>query len=64
MIRTFLARVDYLAVGPRLKYDAEIAIMPSSNGAIADFDGMLGMNFLGDFSYRLDVNNQTIEWQQ
>ncbi|MGD0586837.1 MAG: retropepsin-like aspartic protease [Oryzomonas sp.] len=64
VLRTFRTRVDSLSVGPKMKYNAEVSIMPSSNGVVSDFDGLLGMNFLGDFSYRLDVNNQTIEWQQ
>lgn len=64
VLRTFITRVDSMAVGPKMKYNSEISIMPSSNGLVSDFDGLLGMNFLGDFSYRLDVNSQMIEWQQ
>jgi len=62
VVSTFRTRVDSLAVGPKLKYNAEVAIMPSGGPAMG-FDGLLGMNFLGEFRYHLDVNNQTIEWQ-
>jgi predicted aspartyl protease len=62
VVQTFRTRVDSLAVGPKLKYNAEVAIMPSDGPAMG-FDGLLGMSFLGDFRYHLDVNNQTIEWQ-
>jgi len=62
VVSTFRTRVDYLAVGPKLKYNAEVAIMPSGGPAMG-FDGLLGMNFLGEFRYHVDVNNQTIEWQ-
>lgn len=62
VIDTARTRVDYLAVGPKMKYNAEVAIMPS-DGPVTGFDGLLGMNFLGEFRYHLDVNNQTIEWQ-
>jgi hypothetical protein len=63
VVQSFRTRVDYLAVGPKLKQGAEVAIM-SINGPSAGFDGLLGMNFLGEFPYRLDLNSQVIEWQQ
>jgi clan AA aspartic protease (TIGR02281 family) len=62
VIQTQRTRVDHIAVGPKLKNFIEISIVPS-NGPISDYDGLLGMNFLGDFRYHLDINNQTIEWQ-
>jgi len=62
VVETFRTRVDSVAVGPKLKYNAEVAIMPS-NGPDMGFDGLLGMNFLGEFRYHLDLNTQTIEWQ-
>jgi len=62
-IPSYRTRVDSMAVGPKLKYNAEVAIIPS-NGPDMGFDGLLGMNFLGDFPYRLDMNTQLIEWQQ
>jgi predicted aspartyl protease len=62
VVQTSRTRVDFLAVGPKLKYNAEVAIMPS-DGPAMEFDGLLGMNFLGDYRYHLDVNSQTIEWQ-
>jgi predicted aspartyl protease len=60
---SYRARVDSMAVGPKLKYNAEVFIIPT-NGPDMGFDGLLGMNFLGDFPYRLDMNTQLIEWQQ
>jgi len=62
VVETARARVDSLAVGPKITYNPEIAIMPVS-GPVSGFDGLLGMNFLGEFRYHLDVNNQSIEWQ-
>jgi predicted aspartyl protease len=62
VVETARARVDSLAVGPKITYNPEIAIMPIS-GPVSGFDGLLGMNFLGEFRYHLDVNSQTIEWQ-
>jgi hypothetical protein len=63
VIETSRMRVDYLAVGPKRTHNAEVAILPANNGPAMGFDGLLGMNFLGEFRYRLDVNNQIIEWQ-
>jgi clan AA aspartic protease (TIGR02281 family) len=62
VIETARLRVDSLAVGPKLKHNAEVAIMPSAGPAMG-FDGLLGMNFLGDFRYHVDANSQVIEWQ-
>lgn len=63
VVQTFRTRVDHMAVGPKMKHNAEVSIMPS-NGPGMGFDGLLGMNFLGEFPYHLDMNSQTIEWQQ
>jgi len=62
VIETARLRVDSLAVGPKVKYNAEIAVIPSSDPGMG-FDGLLGMNFLSEFRYHVDVSNQVIEWQ-
>jgi predicted aspartyl protease len=63
VLNTFITTLDYLSVGPKMKSGVQISIMPSS-GPPLPFDGLLGMNFLGDFSYHLDVNNEMINWMQ
>lgn len=63
MLQTFVTSLDYLSVGPKVKNGLQVSIMPSS-GPPLPFDGLLGMNFLGDFSYHLDVNNEMINWMQ
>ncbi|NVN92793.1 MAG: aspartyl protease family protein [Desulfuromonadales bacterium] len=62
-LRTFVSTLDYLMVGPKSKSSVQISIMPTS-GPSLPFDGLLGMDFLGDFSYHLDVNSQIINWLQ
>jgi clan AA aspartic protease (TIGR02281 family) len=62
VIETSRARVDSMAVGPKLKNNAEVAIMPI-NGPVTGFDGLLGMSFLEGLRYHLDLNTQIIEWQ-
>jgi predicted aspartyl protease len=62
VVQTLRTRVDHITVGPKLKNFIEVSVVPS-NGPISDYDGLLGMNFLGDYRYNLDLNNQIIEWQ-
>jgi len=63
VVQAYRTRVDFMAVGPKTKLNAEVSILPS-NGPGMGFDGLLGMNFLGDFPYRLDMNTHVIEWQR
>lgn len=55
--------VDYMQVGPKTKHSVEVAVLPM-NGPSMGFDGLLGMNFLGDFRYHVNMGSQTIEWVQ
>jgi clan AA aspartic protease (TIGR02281 family) len=57
-----VARVDGVAVGSRLKSSIEIGILPDS-GNRASHDGLLGMDFLGDFQYQIDMANGMLRWQ-
>jgi len=63
VVQAYRTRVDFMAVGPKMKLNAEVSILPS-NGPGMGFDGLLGMNFLGDFPYRMDMNTHVIEWQR
>ena len=62
-VQSFRTNVDYMAVGPKVKHSAAVSIMPSNSSGVG-FDGLLGMNFLEDFPYRVDLNTQVIEWQR
>jgi len=55
--------IDYVQVGPKTKQSVEVAVLPM-NGPAMGFDGLLGMNFLGDFRYHINLESQTIEWVQ
>lgn len=63
LLHTFVTTLDYLAVGPKMKSGVQVSILPAS-GPPLPFDGLLGMNFLGDFNYHLDVNSGMINWLQ
>lgn len=60
-VPTRLARLDAVSVGSRTKADAKVSIM-SYSGTRTDRDGLLGMEFLGNFRYQIDMQNEVIRW--
>lgn len=61
-IEAIQTRVEYLQVGPKLQQHTEVVVLNQA-GPSMGFDGLLGMNFLGDFRYHVNLQNSTIEWQ-
>lgn len=57
-----LAKVDSVSVGFRVKSPLEICIIHYI-GSREIHDGLLGLDFLGDFQYQLDLPNGMIRWQ-
>jgi clan AA aspartic protease (TIGR02281 family) len=55
-------RMDYIAVGPHRVSGVDVAII-KENGPRASHDGLLGMNFLRNYHYRIDFEGQQIIWQ-
>jgi hypothetical protein len=56
-----VAVIGQLSIGPMIKQPLEVSIMPMV-GPQEVADGLLGMNFLGDFRYQIDTANQQIIW--
>lgn len=52
-------RVDTMQVGPKTLSDVEVAVLAAGN-----HDGLLGMNFLGEFHYQVNMAEQTILWSK
>jgi clan AA aspartic protease (TIGR02281 family) len=63
VLATYVTSLDYIAVGPKIKHNVQVSITPTT-GPPVPYDGLLGMNFLADFNYHLDVNTQMINWIQ
>lgn len=61
-IEAIHTRVEYMQVGPKVQQNSEVVVLRQEGPAMG-FDGLLGMNFLGDFRYQVDLRNSTIEWQ-
>jgi tetratricopeptide (TPR) repeat protein len=57
------AKLRSIKVGPHTKEDFEVAII-EHQGPDVFFDGLLGMNFLNDFPYRVDFKRKLINWAQ
>jgi len=57
-----LARIDAVSVGARVKAPLDIGIIQQT-GKAAVHDGLLGLDFLGDFQYQIDLPNGRIHWQ-
>ena len=62
IIRSDLARLSYLKVGQITMNDPKVLII-DYEGPPVEYKGLLGMNFLKNFEYRIDFSNQVIDWK-
>ena len=58
-----IARLGYVSVGPNKKKDV-LASVIDHNIPSADYDGLLGMNFLRNLRYEVDFEKSVIRWYQ
>jgi hypothetical protein len=61
-ISTKVARLDYVEAGPHKKENLRVDIIQYQGEADADYNGLLGMNFIRGLKYTIDFNKQTIQW--
>lgn len=60
MVQTSHVVVDHVTVGPKVKRDLNVQIMPRSGNEEA---GLLGMDFLGEFPHIIEARAGIIRWQ-
>lgn len=61
MIRSRVARIDQLSVGPFSHPALEVELIPYAGGE-ARHDGLLGMDVLGRHRYQIDMEHELIRW--
>ena len=61
LIDSGIGNLSYIKAGPVKKENLEVSII-EYDGPPMPFHGLLGMNFLRDFDYRINFNNHTISW--
>jgi len=61
IINTTEADLDFITVGPKKIEDLNVSIMDYV-GPPVPHDGLLGMNFLQNFDYSIDIENSIIQW--
>ncbi len=62
VIEASIVKVDSLQIGPHIIENCNVAFIPHEGRAV-NFDGLLGMDVLGRFGYKLDLANQIIIWE-
>jgi gag-polyprotein putative aspartyl protease len=62
IINTHVSKVDAVSIGFRMKSPLEVSILHHIGNKDVH-DGLLGLDFLGDFQYQLDLPNELIRWQ-
>ena len=60
MVRTAHVIIDNVAVGPKVKRNLNVQVMPRSGD---EETGLLGMNFLGEFPHIIEARTGIIRWQ-
>jgi len=63
-IATHTTRLSFVQVGPFKKDNLRADIITYEGAADADYNGLLGMNFIRGLKYTIDFNEQVIRWQR
>lgn len=63
IVQAYSTHIDSITVGPKQRRNHQICILPVKDNSFGFGDGLLGMDFLSNYKYHLDVKRQTLEWQ-
>lgn len=63
IIKTKLVAVQQIKVGPKILKAPKIMVL-EQKGMPLDFQGLLGQDFLQQFSYTIDYGNRVIQWKE
>lgn len=61
-VQTKATKLNSVVVGPNKKTGLRADIIEYQGPEDADYNGLLGMNFIRGLKYTIDFNNQTIRW--
>lgn len=61
LISAYVGKLNYVKAGPIKKENIYVSII-EHKGPSVPYKGLLGMNFLRDLEYRIDFENQVINW--
>ena len=62
VIEVSVVQLTSMTIGPHTIRNSAIAVLPPESYDL-DYDGLLGMDVLGKFSYRVDLSKQIIVWE-
>jgi predicted aspartyl protease len=62
VIEVSVVQLTSITIGPHTIRNRAVAVLPPESYAL-DYGGLLGMDVLGRFSYRLDLAKQVIVWE-
>ena len=62
VIEAYVITLNSLIVGPHTKSDIPITVIPHTGPRVI-YDGLLGMDVLRGFRYRVDLDKQLILWE-
>lgn len=63
-IATRMTRLAFVQVGPFKKENLRADIIDYEGAPDAEYNGLLGMNFIRGLKYTIDFDNQVIQWQR